>query len=429
MTLPSVRLQPGHRKLLILVLAALGWLLLAEAGYRVYRMAKGRTYSRAWAEARIDELVADLHGQQFEPAEQKSDLAKDGMAVHPYQGYQVGLYTRTSDELAHYFATPEAKANFDVLLLGGSVAAEFSNWAPVDFLPELERDPRLAGREVRLHTAACPGHKQPQHALTLQWLLSQGWKPDAVLLLDGYNELAVSAENAGAGVNPLFPYWIEMQIRLGSAPQDSEDLHLLGRAVAAREEADELGQVYRGSARNLSAILGLWQIHRLENAVRRARQRQQDIQEHERVKLKAGRSLTVRGGSFDADPLAVQEQAIEAWREGSLSMQAMCRVRGITFLHVLQPSPCDAGSKPLTPEEAEDAKNPPVWAAAVARGYPRLREVGAELAREGVSFFDASRVFADHAERIYRDGCHFGSPGFAVLGPLMAQGLLRAWKE
>jgi hypothetical protein len=429
MTLPSARLQPGHRKLLILVLAALAWLLLAEGGYRVYRMAAGRSYSRAWAEARLDALVADLHGLQFAPAGAKSDLAKEGMAVHPYQGYQIALYTQTGAELARYFSTPEAKSNFDVVLLGGSVAAEFGNWASEHFLPELARDPRLAGREVRLHSAACPGHKQPQHALTLQWLFSQGWKPDAVVLLDGYNELAVSAENAGAGVNPLFPYWIEMQMRLGSAPQDSEDLRLLGRAVAARDEADELGQGFRGSAQNLSAILGTWQVHRLEGAVRRARLRQLDLQEHERVKIAAGKSLTVGGGSFDGAPAAVQERAIEAWREGSRSMQAMCRVRGIPFLHVLQPSPCDVGSKPLTPEEAEGARYPPSWAEAVARGYPRLREVGAELAGEGVGFLDASRVFADHRERIYRDGCHFGGPGCSILGPLMAQALLRLWKE
>jgi hypothetical protein len=124
----------------------------------------------------------------------------------------------------------------------------------------------------------------------------------------------------------------------------------------------------------------------------------------------------------------VRETSVAAWREGSRSMLAICRARGITFLHVLQPSPCDAGSKPLTPEEATAAAAHPLWAEAAAQGYPRLREVGAELAAEGVPFLDATGVFKGHEEPIYRDNCHFAGEGCAILGPIVAEALLRAWK-
>ena len=56
---------------------------------------------------------------------------------------------------------------------------------------------------------------------------------------------------------------------------------------------------------------------------------------------------------------------------------------------------------------------PETWRIAVEQGYPRLRAAGAELAKEGVDFLDASGVFKDHPEPLYRDTCHFEQPGYA----------------
>jgi hypothetical protein len=426
---PALRRRAHLCKLLLSAFATLVGLILAEGGTRIYRALRGEAYHAAAAEARLDALIDELHGAQFLPEAAKTDLAKSGMAIHPYQGYQIAWYTRSGQDTVRYFASPEAEANFDIVLIGGSVAAEFGNWSGQYLIPALAQDPRLAGRQIRLHNVACPGHKQPQHAMTLQWLLSLGWKPDAVLLLDGFNELAVSAENVKTGVNPLFPYWIEMQMRLGTAISDPEDMELVGRAIAAREEAEGLRARLQRLPLTASAIAGSWALRTLEGSVNRARGRMLAVQEHEAAKKGEVHSLTIAGPGFDSDPAAVLAQCVEAWREGSRSMQAICRARAIPFLHVLQPAACDPGSKALTAEEAAAAQNPPLWAEAIARGYPRLREVGAELSREGINFLDATRVFAGHAEPIYRDGCHFGDKGCAILGPVVAEAFLRAWKE
>ncbi len=423
--------SPPHRRvprILLLAAASVVWLLVIEGGYRLVRALRGESYHAAAAEARLDALIDQLHGTPFVPEAAKTDLAKSGMAIHPYQGFAIAWYTRSGQDEVRYFQSEEAGRNADVVLIGGSVAAEFGNWAGQSLIPELQKDPRLSGREIRLHNVACPGHKQPQHAMTLQWLLSLGWKPDAVVLLDGFNELAVSAENVKVGVNPLFPSWVEMQMRLGGSLNEPQDLELVGRAVAAREEAEDLRGRLRRWPLTSSALAGTWAVHTLEGAVGRARGRMLDVQEHQAAKKQEIHSLTIAGPGFDADPAAVLAQCVEAWREGSRSMQAICNARGIAFLHVLQPSPCDPGSKPLTPEEAEAARNPPLWAESIAKGYPRLRAVGAELATEGVHFLDATQVFAGHEEPIYRDTCHFGGEGCAILGPVIAKALLAVWK-
>ena len=418
---------PLRRKLLVLGLALAFWTLAAEGGYRLWRAWKGEPYHAAKARARLDEIEAELTGALLAPGPMKDDLGKVGMAIHPYQGYQITGHTKGAADLARYFASDEARETFDIVLIGGSVAAEFANWAPQYLLPQLQQDPRLAGRKVRLHGIACPGHKQPQHCMTLEWILSLGWKPDAVVLLDGFNELAVGAENAKAGVNPLFPYWIEAQMRLGSALKEPEDLDLLGRAMAARLEAQDLYAELKGSRRMSSAVLGSWSLARLEAAAGRSRARAQALKDHEEGK-KGVHSLTVGGPPFENTPDAVREQCAQAWAEGSRSMQAICRASGSCFLHVLQPAAADEGSKPLTAEEAAFAKTPPLWGEATKLGYPRLRELGAELTREGVQFLDASRIFVGHPEPIYRDGCHFEEEGQSILGAFVAEALLRTWK-
>lgn len=424
----DTRRRPLAHKLLVLALASLFWLLVAEFGYRAFRALRGETYRSADTERRLDALLDDLRGAAYVPDAAKSDLGKAGMAIHPYLGYQIAWNIRTGQDTVRYFASPAAEANYDIVLLGGSVAAEFGNWAQQYLIPTLAADPHLAGRTIRLHNAACPGHKQPQHALTLEWLLGLGWKPDAVILLDGYNELAVSAENAKAGVHPLFPYWIEMQMRLGSAGGDPGELELIGSAVAARQAAEACRERLRRWPITASAFGGTWALRQLEDAVGEARERIRAVQAHEAAKSKQAHPFSITGPGFDPAPAAVLASSVEAWREGSRSIHAVCRLRGIRFLHVLQPAASDPGSKPLTPEEATAAAQPPLWAAAIAGGYPRLREVGAELAKSGVPFLDATQVFAGHAEPLYRDGCHFEGPGCAILGPFIARAFLERWK-
>ena len=69
------------------------------------------------------------------------------------------------------------------------------------------------------------------------------------------------------------------------------------------------------------------------------------------------------------------------------------------------------------------------WNSSVERGYPRLREAGARLALEGVNFHDASRIFADHPEPIYRDPCHFGKEGCTILGEFVARAMIESWPK
>jgi hypothetical protein len=96
-------------------------------------------------------------------------------------------------------------------------------------------------------------------------------------------------------------------------------------------------------------------------------------------------------------------------------------VRGIPFIHVLQPTFHDEGSKPPTQEELDHSEIDPDWLEGVVHGYPRLRAAGERLQAAGVPFFDASRLFEEVQETLYYDNCHVVAAGSRMLGRYCAR--------
>jgi lysophospholipase L1-like esterase len=110
-------------------------------------------------------------------------------------------------------------------------------------------------------------------------------------------------------------------------------------------------------------------------------------------------------------------------------LDSICRGRSIPFLHVLQPTLHDPGSKVATAEEIEKGTLHPRWHEGVVLGYPMLRQAGAELAREGVPFLDLSMLFSDRTDTIYFDGCHFGQKGNELLARRIAAAILETYPD
>jgi hypothetical protein len=131
----------------------------------------------------------------------------------------------------------------------------------------------------------------------------------------------------------------------------------------------------------------------------------------------------VAGPPF-ADDGAARELMLDTWFDCSRSLDAVCRAHSVHYLHVLQPTLTDAGSKPLTEAEVEGGTCPPSWRDGVAFGYPRMRELGEKLRGLGVHFVDASYLFHDVTEKLYFDACHFDQHGAALLAQRIAAEIL-----
>jgi hypothetical protein len=95
-------------------------------------------------------------------------------------------------------------------------------------------------------------------------------------------------------------------------------------------------------------------------------------------------------------------------------MQALCRARGIHYLHVVQPARSDAGSRPPSHADSALPADAP-WPRTVREGFPLLREAAAALVAEGVNLVDATRLFADVDTDVFRDVCHLTPAGNDLL--------------
>src|SRR5262245_12045121 len=149
--------------------------------------------------------------------------------LHPYFGYLYGARTGTAGRNGfhlnnHFFVqnrsyverhpgccdfpvVERAADEFIVGIFGGSVAGAVAFAAQQDDLLQrlLQHHPGYAAKQIRVLNFAIGAHKQPQQLQILAYYLSIGQKFDAVVTIDGFNEVRVGSENAEAGVSVDFP--------------------------------------------------------------------------------------------------------------------------------------------------------------------------------------------------------------------------------
>jgi len=378
----------------------------AELGHRVWRAARGNTFDAA-------ATLADLHASAHVETTSESRPEHELFAIlNPYYGAEsvhdpAGL-------IARFTAEPESDA-LRVLVFGGSVAVFFAGATETLVERGLSGDPRLGGRRVELLNGAHHGYKQPQQLNKLAYFLARGVRPDLVVELDGFNEIALARSNWNARTDPAYPTSSLWSIPVQTAAFTAEDHARIGEEWNLRREARELAACAERWGLHHSSVASGWFLARI--AERNAR-----IVELERAQASTDAVLPgtplwhqVHGPDVPPNGKDAAELCLTVWEECSVSMAALCAARGIPYLHVLQPTLQDRNSKPLTPHEAKLAAEYFEWTGPILHNYPRLRERGAHLAARGVEFVDASRVFADVHDELYYDYCHFTDAGSELL--------------
>lgn len=412
----------GLRRAVFVAVLSLAVLVIAElTGAVLWRVTEGSWPGRvAWDAARDRVLRGDnalLEGRRGPDA--SVDITAEREVLHPYLGYvfnpelneresraetgdlligDLGFF-RGRDETARGEAPP---AKLEIGVFGGSVALLFA-----DHDVSRQRLRNAAARatgvereEIVVRSWALGGYKQPQPLMTLTWLLALGRAPDVVILLDGFNEIALpQSDNLPAGVAPEYPRaWHQ---RVAGLP-DGEELRLLGRLATAvegrRAAARGAGELpWRRSA------LASWVWARLDRGraarISTLRARLTDRQ-------REGLGYRERGAGWTRPSEEIVGELVRLWAESSRQMARLAQANGLVYVHALQPNQYVAGSKPLSAEERElhwTADHP--YRPFVERGYPELRRAGEELRSEGIRFVDLVDVFADEERTVYIDDC------------------------
>jgi hypothetical protein len=266
--------------------------------------------------------------------------------------------------------------------------------------------------------------KQPQQLLVLEYVLVLGARFDAVVNVDGFNEVVLPfTDNRPFGVALHYP---RSWPKYASKGLDLSGQVLLGRTDDLRRRRAERAERLAGSFLGRSAVaLLVWSALDGRDQARLTAL-EEELRAHFADEERA-RGLQESGPpeSF-ADSEAALRGAVSLWREGSFQLARTCAANDIAYLHVLQPSQYYAGGRTFTPWERDHALSAPdhAYRRHAEAGYPLLVEAGRELIREGVPFADFTRLFDDESRTVYRDDCcHLNDYGYARLAEAIAAAL------
>ena len=404
------------RRLLVLFASLVAAALLAEGAARVFLRLRGAPYDSRRADetmseilSKMTEVVPETPGGGAEVGEEDRPEKGIHYALHPYTAFTTTSGLGMAEGAVSYFKESHDPAELTVFFMGGSVAAIVTGMESGAFdrlASALEADPRLGGRKVRMWRLAIPGWKQPQQLTLLAYLLSRGCRPDLVINLDGVNEVRIGPRNAQLGVQPTWPsigHWSRVT---EWEHFDPEGLELLVDVGVAQRRALALVESARRWHVARSAVLGRVVLSRLARA--RVAPRVAHLVETQRES--ANRPFGVA-----PKPEGALQESVDCWLDSSLAMHNLCEPLGVRYVHLLQPTLHDEGSKPVTEEEIRKGIGERGYDRRVSEGYPLLREGCARLAERGVRCFDLSMLFAGVEETLYYDDCHFGRKGNQLL--------------
>ncbi len=384
-------------------------LICFDFAHRVWRWHRELPHTGAAIRATIErKLSATRSFVPKGPAEIRRPRELASAVLHPFAGGE--SWHDTGGVLEHFrnAARPE---DFELLVMGGSVAAAFGEHLIANVPDEWSAAARAAGRRLVVLNYAHAAYKQPQQVGRLSYLFALGCEPEAVLEIDGFNELALGYENAcDGGVHPVYP---SAPVWGGLLPSSSVDplryAQLVGRMIVSRERVFEAYEFATRWHFTSSSLASLWIERRVERHLRENAELRQALADLPSTPPSAEdreRQRERSGPEFARQEDAVLAVCVGAWEQGSISMNALCAARGVRYLHFLQPTLHDEGSKVWSAAEERLAPPSSSWLFAARHGYPLLRERGAELSATGIAYFDHSRVFADVAETVYYDPCH-----------------------
>ncbi len=424
---------------------ALAWIALAaaviavlELGTRAFLWARGDPYDGAAVRAEVARSLDEdiglairkriVSGVGDDAGRDRSPVARGERFLHPYFGWDTDEGLRNLE--TSLSAAKERRADVRILLVGGRVAEAIGRDASaIGRIEELlHADARFAGKRIAIWAAGREGFKGPQPVNVLTYALNLGWIPDAVVNVDGFDAVAFGDDNANAGVSPVFPaaeYWSKLAL-WGTSNRRVIDAALdVRRSQRATERWARAIQTF-GLA--YSAVLGDLALKRLRDLHGAFAAR---ASAYETLLNDVADRRTLRGPRLDADERDAIESSASAWMECSRCLSALCRGRGIPYVHVLHPALHDAGSKPFSARDVERSRARDScresWKRGVELGYPMLREKGAELARLGIAFVDASSMFASTNDEMYVDGCRLGDSGLRALAERIGHELAQRW--
>ena len=400
------------------VMLLLTWLAIEALGFGAYFFITHSLYSKNKIK---DEIRSNIDKQGVLQVGQGG--LKWGQFVevlHPYFGYVADPNRNEGISdfgfLASKGINPIEKRTDDKLIVGvfgGSFAAQLYMLSG----PVLNECLKLSNRDILLLNFAAGGYKQPQQLLILNYFLSLGAEFDAIINIDGFNEIALPvSDNLPNDVNPFFPRAWHLRVATVIDPvqiQQIGQLKLLESKKASWARLFNNHKLYRSPTMAL-----IWQLRDriLNKEIYETRLLINNADANKGSVGAANYAATGPRYSYSSD-VELYADLVDMWRRTSLQMSLIARANGTAYYHFLQPNQYLPDSKPMGAEERKIAlrdDNP--YRQATENGYPLLQKAGEALGQAGVDFTDLTLIFSEITEPLYADSCcHLNRRGYDIV--------------
>jgi hypothetical protein len=347
--------------------------------------------------------------------------------LHPYFGFLYGARSDTADRSAFHlnnhlfvqdrgyverhpgccdFPVVERAADEVIIgIFGGSIAGAVAITAQHDDLLArlLQASPAFAGKRIRVLDFAVGAHKQPQPLQILAYYLATGQKLDAVITIDGVNEVRVASDNVKAGVSLDFPgtTWrlLAQFVDEQAARPQAATLLRAYHDVAARDWARR-AQACRWATCYLAArAVSAWHRH---GGTPPAPTATPD-------RWVPSFFVVNPGTAHD-----LFEHVADHWASSVTLMHRLLAAQSTPFLVVLEPSPWFRATTPFRGGGSQPSR--PDLAEIVPKGYRALLAHVPALRAGGLSVLDATGLFDQRGDEIYSDDvAHFTDEGNRML--------------
>lgn len=402
-------------------------------------------YQHGWV------FYADPYRPTYELIREETSGGLTSIGLHPYFGpthrpgipFDVAENLREPTAPGQTPAPPDATNNFGftsrfnypvarnsdkqffIGIFGGSVGAWFCELGTRRLVEDLSRAPAFAGKEIVPLCFSHEGYKQPQQLLVLSYFLSIGQAFDAVVNIDGFNEVALSPLNEAAGYDISMPSVMHLQPLVNLVNQATLTPEKIDTLAAITHDRQRLNRVTRRLNRTRSAAL-FFVLDRYHAYL----QRRYDA---DRLRFEQLPSNPPADSVIQVTPPLKARPDGELFRDvtsnwvaASVAMQKLLAGRSVRYVHVLQPNQYFT-TRRFSDEEARTAllKASP-FRPGVEQGYPLLVKAIASgaLSGQGVHVFDATHVFDKEPAPVYVDNCcHYTVLGNHLLADFIAKAI------
>jgi len=355
------------------------------------------------------------------------------MQLHPYLGFvERSANNLGFDSSVDYPYTKRNESEYLVGIFGGSVANLFNEHEErtqdlEKILQEYFSKNSPGEKKIKFLNFALAVYKQPQQLFALNYALALGQHFDAVINIDGFNEVLGAAKNLEYGIEPSAPSVVITAGLTSLANKDySTDLELTLAIVDSKKKMrraqTEASECRLASCYTYMQTKQNYYMKTYSNYINKK------IGNHENHQSNESSLVYIGKLESSTDTAMKEHQIVSIWENSFLIMHQILKTRDIPFFSFIQPNQYYQTARAMSAEEKAiailDNENSE-FQTYIPSGYAQMTAEASKLRERGIQIYDATHIFDSYPQTIYVDNCcHYNDTGNQILAEYIGKTMI-----